>query len=63
MLDLNLSKIPMLQDVMLCTVHSEQINDMHEHIILALLDASNNSIPTFKPLVGKVMPGWNEYVN
>ncbi len=36
---------------------------MHEHIILALLDASNKSIPTFKPLVSKVMPGWNEYVD
>ncbi len=36
---------------------------MHKHIILALLDASNNSIPIFKPLVSKVMPGWNEYVD
>ncbi len=30
---------------------------MHEHIISALLDASNNSIPTFKPFVSKVMSG------
>ncbi len=67
MLDINLSKIPLPQDALLCTntfgkIHSEQINDMHEHIILALLNASNNSIPSLKPLVSKVMPGWNEYV-
>ncbi len=36
---------------------------MHEHIILALLDASNNSIQVFKPLVSKVIPCWNEYVD
>ncbi len=68
MLDINLSKIPLPQDALQCTntffkVHGEQINNMHDHIILALLDASNNSIPTFKPLVSKIMPGWNEYVD
>ncbi len=62
LLDINISKISLPQDALLCTdtfckVHSEQIDDMHEHIILALLDASNNSIPTFKPLVSKVMSG------
>ncbi len=46
-----------------CNVHREQINDMHEYIILATLNASSNSIPVFKPLVSKVMPGWNKYVD
>ncbi len=55
LLDINLSIIPLPQDALLwtntfCKVHIEQINGMHEHISLALLDDSNNSIPTFKPL-------------
>ncbi len=49
LLDINVSNIPLPQDALtysnkFCKVYIEQINDMHEHIILALLDANNNSV-------------------
>ncbi len=68
LLDINVGNILITQDGLLCTdtfskVHSEQINDIHEHIILALLDYSSNSISICKLLVYKVMPGCNRNVD
>ncbi len=65
LLDITLGKTPLPRDALLCTVtcckvYSKEINEMHEHIISPLLDASYNYIPVFKPLVSTVMSGWNE---
>lgn len=54
LLKINLTKSPFQQYALLSTeetfykVHSEQINVIHEHIILTHLDASDNSIPLLK---------------
>ncbi len=65
--DTNLDKISLPHAALLCNdkfceVHKTQINEMHDKIISSLLDACNSTIPKSRPLVSKVVAGWNEYL-
>ncbi len=67
MVDNNIDKISLPHAALLCNdkfceIHKTQINEMHDNIISALLDACNGTIPKSRSLVSKVVAGWNEYV-
>ncbi len=67
MVDTNLDKIslphaPLLCNDKFCEVHKTQINEMHDNIISSLLNACNSTKTKSRPLVSKVVVGWNEYV-
>ena len=42
-----------------CQSHIDHLNKFHDDIIFALLEAGDKALPIARPVVSKVMPGWN----
>ena len=46
-----------------CVVHGPEIDQLHDNIIYALLQAGTWAIPVIKPPISKIVTGWNDYVD
>ena len=46
-----------------CQSHIDHLSKFHDDIIFALLEAGDKALPIARPVVTKVMPGWNNYVS
>ena len=46
-----------------CQSHIDHLSKFHDDIIFALLEAGDKALPIARPVVSKVMPGWNNYVH
>ena len=47
----------------LCEDHFNEINNFYNEVTGAMIKACNDCIPSTKPNICKVVPGWNEYVD
>ena len=62
----NLDRIQLPDEALLCEdkhcqSHIDHFSKFHDHIIFALLEAGDKALPIARPVVSKVMPGWNNY--
>jgi hypothetical protein len=61
--EINLPHEALVCDDKSCVVHGPEIDQLHDNIINALLQAGTRAIPVVKPPVSKIVTGWNEYVD